>query len=82
MLINGKLKISMRATHIIGWSLPLIPLFLPLTDDNVTYGIDDQVSGISFLYHAYIHPLIRLLAKVRHLVHLGERLSINMSGST
>jgi hypothetical protein len=45
MLIDGKLKISMRTTHFIGWSLPLIPLLLPLSDENVTYGMDDQLSG-------------------------------------
>lgn len=47
LLIYKKLGLAAHEMHILAWGLPLIPLLLPLSSGDMTYGTDDIVANIS-----------------------------------
>lgn len=46
LIIFKALGISIRKMHFIAWTIPFIPLLLPLSYDNMSYGTDDAVAGL------------------------------------
>ena len=45
LLIFKELGLKPREMHLIAWLVPLIPLLLPFSSGNMSYGTDDRVSG-------------------------------------